>query len=55
MRQSHPELNFRMGRGRVRELRQCYEFAASGGLIEWLNPWSLCVLRYQHAMGAHTL
>jgi hypothetical protein len=55
MRQAHPELNFRLGRGRIRELRQSIAFVESGGLMEWLNPWSLCVYRYQHAMGAHTL
>jgi hypothetical protein len=55
MRQGHPELNFRRGRGRIRELRQCRAFVESGGLLEWLRPWSLCVAAYQRAMSARTL
>lgn len=50
MRQPHPELNFRRGRGLRRITAN--DVAAT---MEWLNPWSLCVLRHQHAMGARTV
>jgi hypothetical protein len=52
---AHPELNFRRGRGRIRELRTCRQFVERGGLLEWLAPWSLVVLSHQRAMAARTL
>lgn len=49
------EHNFRMGRGRIRELRRSFYPGCVEDTLEWLSPWSLRVLRYQLAMSARTL
>jgi len=56
MRPSHPELNFRMGRGRIREVRRAFSLnglAAAVALLaeEWPDP----VVQFQRAMSARSL
>lgn len=49
------ENNFRLGRGFIRERRLALSPEGYAAALEFVNPWSLCVLRHQHAMGARTL
>jgi hypothetical protein len=49
------EIHFRMGRGMLRERRECLSVEGLAAALEWVNPWSLLVLKHQQAMSARTL
>lgn len=49
------EINFNVGRGFIRQRRRALSLEGYFAASEFVDPWSLRVLRYQMAMGARTL
>ena len=49
------ECNFRRGRGYSRERRLALSAERLAATLEWLDPWTLKLIRYMRAMAARTL
>lgn len=48
-------INFRLGRGRIRERRHCLSASGYRALEAWVFDWDGSAARYMRAMGARTL